>query len=207
MANKKCNEQKWICRVWNKLKTPSPVWSLGGILLVGFISGIIFWGGFNTAMEVTNTEKFCISCHEMEDNAYQEYKQTIHYSNRTGVRATCPDCHVPKDWGPKMVRKIKASNELYHKALGSISTPEKFEAKRLQLAQNVWRSMEATDSRECRNCHDYESMDFTAQGRRAVDLHSHGLEEGKTCIDCHKGIAHAMPDMRSIDPAIAPGQK
>ena len=26
-----------------------------------FAAGIIFWGGFNTAMEATNTEKFCIS--------------------------------------------------------------------------------------------------------------------------------------------------
>jgi cytochrome c-type protein NapC len=207
MANKQCNEKKWLCRMWNTLKSPSAVWSLGGILLVGFISGVIFWGGFNTAMEATNTEEFCISCHEMEENVYQEYKQTIHYSNRTGVRATCPDCHVPKEWTHKMIRKIKASNELFHKALGTISTPEKFEAKRLQLAQNVWRSMKATDSRECRNCHDYDSMDFTAQGRRAVDLHSHGLEEGQTCIDCHKGIAHSMPDMRAVDPAIAPGQK
>lgn len=207
MAKKQCNEKKWLCRMWNTLKAPSTVWSLGGILLVGFVSGIIFWGGFNTAMEVTNTEEFCISCHEMEENVYQEYKQTIHYSNRTGVRATCPDCHVPKEWTHKMIRKIKASNELFHKALGTISTPEKFEAKRLQLAQNVWRSMKATDSRECRNCHDYESMDFTAQGRRAVDLHSHGLEQGQTCIDCHKGIAHSMPDMRSVDPAIAPGSK
>ena len=42
---------------------------------------------------------------------------------------------MPKEWGPKMVRKIQASNELLHKALGTIDTPEKFEAKRAELAQ------------------------------------------------------------------------
>jgi len=68
-----------------------------------FIFGIIFWGGFNTAMEATNTLEFCVSCHEMEDNVYQEYKPTIHYANRTGVRATCSDCHVPDPWVHKVV--------------------------------------------------------------------------------------------------------
>ena len=157
-------------------------------------------------MEITNTEEFCISCHEMRVNVYEEYKDTIHYTNRTGVRATCPDCHVPKEWVHKVVRKIKATNELYHKAMGSISTPEKFEAKRLQLARNVWREMKATDSRECRNCHNFDSMDYTEQGRRSVHQHQKGLESGGTCIDCHKGIAHSLPAMYEVDPSAAVDQ-
>ena len=195
-----------LCRIWQALKKPSVKYSLGALLVVGFISGILFWGAFNTAMEMTNNEEFCISCHEMEDNVYVEYQQTIHYTNRTGVRATCPDCHVPKEWHHKVVRKIQATNELFHKALGTIDTREKFEAKRLKLAQNVWRAMEKTDSRECRNCHNFEFMDFTEQGRRAVDAHSVGLNEGDTCIDCHKGIAHELPDMHDVDPGSSIGE-
>ena len=194
-----------LCRIWQLLKKPSVSYSLGTLLIVGFISGIIFWGGFNTAMEMTNNEEFCISCHEMEDNVYQEYKETIHYSNRTGVRATCPDCHVPKEWHHKVVRKIQASNELLHKALGTIDTREKFEGKRLTLAKHVWEAMEKTDSRECRNCHNFEFMDFTEQGRRAVKAHSEGLDAGGTCIDCHKGIAHELPDMHEVDPGSSIG--
>ena len=170
-----------------------------GVLAVAFIVGILFWGGFNWAMEATNSEEFCISCHEMRDNVYAEYVGTIHYNNRTGVRATCPDCHVPKEWIYKVKRKIQATNELYHKALGSIDTREKFEAKRLQLAENVWRAMKETDSRECRNCHDFESMDFVMQGRRGQAEHEQGFANGLTCIDCHKGIAHQLPDMYSQD--------
>ena len=195
-----------LCRIWQVLRKPSVKYSLGSLLIVGFISGIVFWGGFNTAMEMTNNEEFCISCHEMEDNVYQEYKQTIHYSNRTGVRATCPDCHVPKEWNHKVVRKIQASNELLHKALGTIDTREKFEAKRLKLASNVWKAMKDTDSRECRNCHNFEFMDFGEQGRRAVKAHSEGLDAGKTCIDCHKGIAHELPDMHDVDPGSSIGE-
>jgi cytochrome c-type protein NapC len=178
---------------WARLKRPSAKYSLLALLSVGFFSGIFFWGGFNTAMEATNTLEFCIGCHEMKDNVYQEYTKTIHYSNRTGVRAYCSDCHVPKDWGHKMMRKIAASRELYGKVMGTISTPEKFEAKRLALATNEWNRMKANDSRECRNCHSFSAMDIEKQKARASKMHKIGLEDKKTCIDCHKGIAHSKP--------------
>ena len=161
-----------------------------GAALFFMIVGVIFWGGFNTAMEVTNTMDFCISCHEMEENVYQEYKKTIHYTNRSGVRAACSDCHVPRPWIHKVVRKIQASNEVLHKILGTIDTPEKFDAKRLYLAKNVWRAMKSTDSRECRNCHNFDSMKPEDQKKRSRKQHATGMENGNTCIDCHKGIAH-----------------
>jgi cytochrome c-type protein NapC len=161
-----------------------------GAALFFMIVGVIFWGGFNTSMEMTNTLDFCISCHEMEDNVYQEYKKTIHYANRSGVRATCSDCHVPDPWVHKVVRKVQASNELLHKALGSIDTPEKFDKKRLKLARNVWKEMKATDSRECRNCHNFNSMKPEDQKKRSRKQHINGMQAGNTCIDCHKGIAH-----------------
>ena len=164
-----------------------------GAAIFFIVLGIILWGGFNTAMELTNTEQFCISCHEMKDNVYQEYKKTIHYANRSGVRATCPDCHVPKEWIYKMKRKVQASNEIYHKILGTINTREKFLDKRLQLAKNEWRRMKANNSRECRNCHDFEAMSIAYQRPRARKQHEKALQEGGTCIDCHKGIAHTSP--------------
>ncbi len=166
-----------------------------GTLFVGTIIGIVFWGGFNWSMELTNTESFCISCHEMKDNVYEEYTETAHYTNRTGVRATCPDCHVPKEWIHKVVRKVQATNELYHKLMGTIDTKEKFNERRLYLSKRVWRAMKTTDSRECRNCHDFESMDFDKQEGRSSDRHEEAFEEGsgKTCIDCHQGIAHKLP--------------
>jgi len=193
-----------IQKILDKLKRPSAT-SLGTLLIGGFVAGLIFWGGFNTAMEATNKEAFCISCHEMKDNVYQEYKDTIHYSNRSGVRATCPDCHVPKPWIHKIVRKIQASNELFHKVMGTIDTPEKFEENRLELARHVWAAMKSTDSRECRNCHDFESMDYTKQQRRAMSRHIEGFDDGKTCIDCHKGIAHSLPAMYEVDPSAVVG--
>jgi cytochrome c-type protein NapC len=161
-----------------------------GAAIAFFAAGILFWGGFNTAMEATNTLGFCISCHEMKDTVYKEYVGTIHYANRSGVRAVCSDCHVPHPWVYKIIRKIQASGELYHKVMGSVDTPEKFEAKRLDLAKRVWSTMKTTDSRECRNCHSFEAMSKDAQKATAWRRHSTADEKGKTCIDCHKGIAH-----------------
>ena len=173
---------------------PTWVWRVGPFMAIGlFLAGIVFWGGFNWAMELTNTELFCVSCHEMKENVFKEYQHTIHYSNRSGVRATCPDCHVPKEWGPKIIRKIQASNELLHKFLGTIDTPEKFQAKRHRLAESEWARMRANNSQECRNCHNFEYMDLTEQGRRAARTHPVAYEKGMTCIDCHKGIAHQLP--------------
>lgn len=180
-------------RLWKWFWGPTAKYGWGGIFIVGGIAGIVFWGGFNTYMEYTNTLGFCVSCHEMDQLVFQEYKKTVHYKNRTGVRVVCSDCHVPKDWTAKLIRKIKATNEVYHKLIGSVNTKEKFEAKRLELATTVWNSMKASDSRECRNCHSYEAMDFHKQSRRGAEKMREAREKGKTCIECHKGIAHKLP--------------
>ena len=109
--------------IWYTISHPSRYYSLGILIIAGFVAGIVFWGGFNTALEATNTETFCISCHEMNNNVYQELKYTIHYTNRSGVRATCPDCHVPHNWTDKIARKMQASKEVWGKIFGSVNTP------------------------------------------------------------------------------------
>jgi len=179
----------FIRRLCCGLASPSGKYASGTLIFAGIVFGILFWGGFNWVVELSNTETFCTSCHEMGP-IYEELKQTIHYSNRTGVRATCPDCHVPKEWIHKMIRKAQATNELYHKMMGTIDTPEKFEKERLKLALHEWERMKSVDSRECRNCHDFASMNSEKQSRRSQKRHQQGREQGKTCVDCHTGIAH-----------------
>ncbi len=180
---------------WRLVNRPSTHFSLVFLTLGGFVAGVVFWGGFNTVLEATNTEAFCTGCHEMRNNVFEELKPTIHYSNRSGVRATCPDCHVPHNWTAKMARKMQASKEVWGKIFGTIDTREKFVDKRLELAQHEWSRLKANDSLECRNCHNFASMDFTRQSLRAQNRHSTALAKGeKTCIDCHKGIAHRLPD-------------
>lgn len=181
-----------LTRAWRWFWSPAP-YAWGGVLILGGVLGILFWGGFNWAMELSNREAFCVSCHEMATIPYAELKTTAHYTNRTGVRATCSDCHVPREWNHKVVRKIQATNELFHKIMGTVDTPEKFAANRMEMAKRVWAGMKATDSRECRNCHDLVSMDPEKQVRPARRRHEEAKENGKTCIECHQGIAHKLP--------------
>lgn len=180
-----------IGRVWAFLWRPS-TFPLVTVLIVGALGGVLFWGGFNWGMELTNTEAFCISCHEMRDNPYKELQETIHYKNRSGVRAICSDCHVPHEWFAKVRRKIQASNELFHKIMGTVGTPEKFEEHRLEMANRVWASMKSRDSLECRNCHSAAAMDPHKQSQ-ASQIMAEALKSGMTCIDCHRGIAHHLP--------------
>ena len=58
-----------------------------------------------------------------------------------------------------------------HHLLGTIDTPQKFEAHRLEMAERVWTSMKQNDSRECRHCHDVTAMDQQQQGRTAQKQH------------------------------------
>ncbi len=184
-----------IRKLWKTVKSPSAHISLGVLTVGGFLAGVVFWGGFNTGLEVTNTEAFCISCHEMEANVYKELQGTVHWSNSSGVRATCPDCHVPHNWTDKIARKMQASKEVFGKLVGTIDTPEKFEEKRLELAQHEWSRFSANGSLECKNCHDYKSMDFTAMSEKARVQMTRAAERDQSCVDCHKGIAHKLPDM------------
>ena len=191
---------EFVLRWWAFVSRPTTRLSLGALFIAGVVSGVIFWGGFNWAMESTNTMEFCISCHEMRDNVYQELKQTIHFKNRSGVTAICSDCHVPHAWFFKMRRKIQATNEVIHKVLGTIDTPEKFEAHRLELAEHVWASMKDSNSRECRNCHSVEHMDPQKQKPAAVAANmAESMKNGLTCIDCHRGIAHKLPKFPDED--------
>jgi len=176
-------------------------------VVVAFVLGVLFLGIFNTVLDWAYTEEFCISCHEMKDNAYQEYQYSAHFTSRSGVRPTCKDCHLPEKGLFKIIRKIEASNDIWHNLLGSINTPEKYEEKRAVLAQREWQRMKANDSQGCRNCHDPNSFDFSKQGYRSVQQHEDGLLlKGQTCIDCHKGIAHRLPRIdQKINQADPPG--
>jgi nitrate/TMAO reductase-like tetraheme cytochrome c subunit len=166
--------------------------TFASVLVIATIT-LALWLGFNEGLEATNTEKFCLSCHEM-DIVYEEYKESMHYKNVTGVKTTCADCHVPKAFFPKMYRKILAANDVYHTILGTINTPEKMEARRLHLAKRVWDRMKESDSGTCRSCHNYSDMELDEQDKSARKKHTVAINKGKTCIDCHKGLAHDLPD-------------
>jgi cytochrome c-type protein NapC len=186
-------------RFWGYLTTKCQTCSrirlgLGVALAAVLVAGSLMAAGA-AGLAWTNTEKFCIGCHEMKENVYAEFKDTIHDRNRSGVRAICSDCHVPREPVAMLQRKVSATFELWgHFVTGVIDTKEKFEKHRYELATRVWKRMKLTDSLECRNCHKDDAMSADLQSEKAQARHAKGKKEGLTCIDCHFGIAHTEPD-------------
>ena len=111
---------------WFKgLLRPSTRYSVLSLLVIGLVLGVGGLLAFDATMHATSTEAFCTSCHEMADNPYDQLQRTTHYTNPSGVAATCSDCHVPQQFVPKMVAKIMAAKDVYHEIAGTIDTPEK----------------------------------------------------------------------------------
>lgn len=188
-----------IQRAWQALRHRCATCATTTLVLAGGILGLLIAGllmaGGAYGLAWTNTEGFCISCHEMRSNPYAEYQDTTHDKNRTGVRAICSDCHVPRQPGPMLVRKVEATFELWgHFVTGVIDTKEKYEQRRHDMAKKVWARMKKTDSLECRNCHNDTKMSEDKQSEKARARHTKGRAEGLTCIDCHFGIAHTEPE-------------
>lgn len=164
------------------------------LTLIGVAAAMLLTVGGAYGLAVTSTESFCIGCHEMRNNVYAEYKGTPHDTNRSGVRAICTDCHVPREPLPLIMRKARATFEVIGHWRGIIDTKEKFEAHRSMLAERVWTRMLETDSHECRNCHVAEKMAQDKQSEKAQTRHAKARAEGWTCIECHYGIAHTEPE-------------
>jgi len=174
-------------------RSPSSAYALGTLVVTGGILGVIAYLSFEYTLKATSSDAFCMLCHA--DNIGPEYEGTVHDSNRLGFRVTCAQCHIPEEFGPKIVKKATAGvNDVFHTILGTISTPEKFEAHRRAMATATWAEMDANDSRECRRCHDSSAWDLSKQREKSQQYHTGSLVKGKTCIDCHKGNAHKLPE-------------
>ena len=184
----------WWSNLKQRCQTCSRVTLGAGLVLVTFLIGAVMLTAGAAGLAWTNTENFCIGCHEMKDNVYAEFKGTIHDVNRSGVRAICSNCHVPHEPWPLVKRKMRASLELAGHFMGVIDTKEKFQKKRYELATRVWTRMKETDSLECRNCHHDNAMDPETQSEKARTRHAGARAKGLTGIDCHFGIAHREPD-------------
>ncbi|MFA6063644.1 MAG: NapC/NirT family cytochrome c [Gallionella sp.] len=193
MAEDTQNKQAAAKGWWKKLRAPSQ-YSLLALLVFGISIGIALWGSVNMAMEWTNRSEFCTSCHEMTI-PYEELKKTVHYKNRSGTTVNCSDCHVassktPTDYLYKSLQKLFAARDIIGHITKVVDTPEKYEAHRLEMAKRVWERMKSRDSKECRNCHSFATMDPDKQKSRSQIKHEEAQEDKITCIECHKGIAH-----------------
>jgi nitrate/TMAO reductase-like tetraheme cytochrome c subunit len=180
-------------------KWPKSKWLLGipigGFVMMGVgAAGLL---GMNYALHATSTSEFCLSCHTHKGISEQEFASAGHSFNGTGIRAECADCHLPnpeEKWFSYVKMKMIVSLDIFAELRGVANTPEKYEAKRGEWAKHVWTEYRKNDSEFCRHCHEFDHMTIEQQPRLAQRRHKHAMENGQTCIDCHQGIAHALPE-------------
>lgn len=178
---------------------PAAKLGLGVLVTIGFIFGAISWHQFNQVMDYTSEEEFCVSCHSMQ-KPLEELKQTAHWSNNSGVTATCSDCHLPHNYTDKFARKVQAIREVWAEFSGKYKDEGAFEKHRLEMAEREWARFEANGSKECKACHSYERMNFDKMTEAARKAMIPAAEKDQSCMDCHKGIAHHLP---KVDEAAA----
>ena len=181
-------------RAWQRLRSPSARWSVAALVALGTVLSAIAVIGTQVMVHVTGTDEFCgTACHSMQWVA-KEHRESVHGATRTGMRATCHDCHIPREYPELLWYKAAAgTKDVIGEIRGIISTEEKFEQERKRMANEVWKEYAANDSRACRGCHEF-SKDVLAKQRELVrPIHEPALDGRATCIDCHKGVGHKAP--------------
>ena len=179
---------------WRRLTSPSARWSVLSLLVIGLIVGAGAVIGTQVMVAATGTNDFCGgACHSMQWVA-NEYKASIHYQNRTGVRAECHDCHIPHQYPALLFYKAKAGiKDAIGEMRGVISTEEKFSKERARMAESVWAEYKANNSANCRTCHVFTAETLKKQKEMVQPMHQAVLEGAAVCTDCHKGVAHTAP--------------
>ncbi|BFU59216.1 MULTISPECIES: NapC/NirT family cytochrome c [Rodentibacter] len=172
---------------------------LTALIFVGL--GAIMLFGVQQVMKATSSTEFCLSCHSMEQPK-AEWEASSHFSNAKGIRAECADCHVPQDGLHYVKAKFIALKDLWYTITDKLPNQEAYEKHRLEMAQRVWKEMKETDSATCKSCHSIDAMELTEQSEAARKMHKLAQETNQTCIDCHKGLVHFMPEIE-VDNAAA----
>ncbi len=179
-------------------------------LLVAF--AVLGAGGIIASTAVnryTSTDAFCTTCHTMAFQADDPFFQhSAHRSNPEGVRPSCGDCHIPRNnWFVETYTHASSgAYDVYAEFTHNFSDRKLWEARRIEIAQEVHASMRAQDSITCRSCHDADAIHPTSEdGRKAHALLRQG---GVTCVDCHTNLVHppttASAEPSTPQPAAAP---
>jgi len=179
-----------VRRLWQDLHDffASPL--RGGLAIVGIVVALGL--SFVAAEELNiqgNSTKFCVSCHSMNAYVYEEYKKSKHYTNASGARPECGQCHVAKRFWPAVWDHAMGTHDLIAEFSHDWTRPEVFEARRTRMAEKARLKILDEDSHTCRECHKMEAIAPTR--KRGERAHEDAVKKGKTnCIACHYNLVH-----------------
>ncbi|MGR6036147.1 MAG: NapC/NirT family cytochrome c [Candidatus Nitrosoglobus sp.] len=166
----------------------------------GLLALIIIVFGGEAALSTT---AFCTSCHSMS-YPYKELQTSAHYGSY-GLEPQCKDCHIPQGLAnfhrAVATHVIDGARELFLELTEDYSTLEKFNERRLGMAQHARLNLKGWDSMTCRGCHK-NPQPVAKSGQRAHKK----LAEGWTCIDCHQNLVHAKVEFTDLNASIRQGK-
>jgi len=178
-------------RLWQDLHDffASPL--RGGLAMLGIVAvlGLSFVAAEELNVQANST-KFCVSCHSMGAYVYEEFKKSKHFTNASGVRPECGQCHVAKRFWPAVWDHAMGTHDLIAEYSHDWTRTEVFEARRTRMAEKARLKMLDEDSHTCRECHKMEAIAPTR--KRGERAHNDAINKGKTnCIACHYNLVHA----------------
>jgi nitrate/TMAO reductase-like tetraheme cytochrome c subunit len=188
-------------------RAPARRWLAATLVLVGVVIGIAVAGATTWMVNATSSNNFCATeCHSMQWAA-AAYRKGPHYSNESGVRTSCADCHIPFEdrpatpfqyvFGTLWTKGLDGTQDVVAKTRGVIADRERWDAEKPRLGEKVRAWFQRTNSATCLGCHKLEA--FSGEGGSAFmksEVHSGALKADKVdCLQCHPGIAHVYSNL------------
>ena len=175
-------------------------WSVILLIALGITVGVAAAGATTWMVNATSSDNFCATaCHSMQWAA-AAYGRAPHYANPHGVRASCADCHIPFESRPATpfqyiigtiwTKEVSGTHDAIAELRGTISTEEKWQARRPQLAADVEAWFRRTNYETCKGCHRLDAVTGPA-----LDIHADLIKAGPVdCVQCHADVGHKFAE-------------
>ncbi|SHI15804.1 NapC/NirT family cytochrome c [Ferrimonas marina] len=183
---------------WRKLFKPSSRYSVSTLVAVGVVIGVVGYFAMQQTLHATSTDEFCMTCHS-NHSLKDEVLASAHGNNRAGVVVQCQQCHIAQEPFNYLVKKIVVSKDIWgYLTIDGFNTQEWLEANRKEQADLALAYLKRIDSSTCQNCHNQVTQEAPeAMKTMAARMHAANYkkepDQRRTCVDCHKGVAHPYP--------------
>lgn len=156
------------------------------IFVPGMVLAVIIFTAINAFLGPTSTVEFCGTlCHEM-DSSYESYKKSAHFTNNSGIRVKCTECHLPprdKYFTHLYERGKTGIKDAYKHAIGAEYNAEKLKKKVASHFEN----------KTCLHCHN--NLLENPQNELVASIHKEVLsppagKKAEKCIECHVDAGH-----------------
>ncbi len=154
------------------------------LLLITFITGVIFVLIIRTGLRYTSADPFCDACH-VHPHSTLSWKQSTHKDTKSGTVVHCVDCHLPPDGLAYVAEKMKSGGrDLFATVFKDVSKINWDLKSRREYAVRF------TYENSCLHCHqNLFSKGLSKKGQDAHLYYEQNIEKLR-CINCHLEVGH-----------------